>query len=603
MDTYTFLTCQHLKNLLGDSHYISKDRKFLFDANSMIPMLMFYFAGRDDESYEIPGGIEGIENYTFYGCDKLKSITFPQSLTFIAGSAFEGCGNLEALHGSHVTSDNKGFVSNGKLQFLVPAIDDDFVVPDDVTALGDNLFGNRQTLRSVTMGDQVTTIGNYAFAYAPALKTITLSANLASIGYNPFLGSDALESIYFRGVTPPTCSAIERTSNPKLTIYVPSQAYRFYTENTQWEKYWNVMKPYDYTDLPEPDFYLSTDYSREGEVTVYQKASAGNGIDIVFMGDAYSDRQVASGLYLNDMKACAEQFFAVEPYKSFRELFNIYFVTTVSATEGYARGGQSLGSYRGLGTFIGGNNDKCFKLARKAVESDARMNEVLVVVCGNQDLSGDRFLCGTCHFYEPETWAGHDFACGPAVVYFTKLDESFTETGKTLRHEAGGHGFAKLADEYHYSGSVSVSDQDLIRTRSAHMWYSNVDITSDPTQVKWAKFLADDRYKNEVGMYEGGFTYQYGVWRPSENSIMNDNQGGFNAPSRYTIWYRIHKLAYGSEWNGTYEDFVAYDTVNRKTAEQASRGPWRPAHMNAQRQHQPPVIVGKSWRQAGRNDR
>ena len=96
------------------------------------------------------------------------------------------------------------------------------------------------------------------------------------------------------------------------------------------------------------------------------------------------------------------------------------------------------------------------------------------------------------------------------------------------------------------------------------MWYSNVDITSDPTQVKWAQFLADDRYKKEVGMYEGGFTYQYGVWRPSENSIMNDNQGGFNAPARYTIWYRIHKLAYGNSWNGTYEDFATYDAINRK---------------------------------------
>ena len=120
------------------------------------------------------------------------------------------------------------------------------------------------------------------------------------------------------------------------------------------------------------------------------------------------------------------------------------------------------------------------------------------------------------------------------------------EAGDVLRHEAGGHGFAKLADEYHYSGTVSSSDKDLIKARSAHMWYSNVDITSDRAKVKWAKFLADDRYKDEVGMYEGGFTYQYGVWRPFENSIMNDNRGGFNAPSRYAIWYRIHKLAYGN---------------------------------------------------------
>jgi hypothetical protein len=184
------------------------------------------------------------------------------------------------------------------------------------------------------------------------------------------------------------------------------------------------------------------------------------------------------------------------------------------------------------------------------------------------------------------------------VTYFTKIDEDFTETGKTLRHESGGHGFAKLADEYHYSGAVSVSDKELIQTRSQYMWYSNVDITSDPAQVKWAKFLADDRYKNEVGLYEGGFTYMYGVWRPSSNSIMNDNQGGFNAPSRYTIWYRIHKLAYGSSWNGSYEDFATYDAINRK-ANPTTPGPWRPSYVTAPRgTHHPPVVTGKTWRQA-----
>ena len=600
MDPYAFLACHNLKNLLGESHFISSDRKFLFDANSMIPMKLFFFAGRDDESYEIPEGIQGIENYAFEGCDKLKSITFPESLWYLTNVAFEGCSNLEALYGSHTTADHKGVINDGKLQFLVPAIDDDYVVPDDVTALADHLFNQRPTLRSVTMGDQVTAIGDYAFAFNPALKTVTLSANLASMGSNPFQFSQELESVYFRGILPPTCSVIEETENPKLTIYVPSQAIRFYTEDSQWKKYWDVMKPHDYSDLPKPGFYISTDYSKEGEVTVYQKASAGNGIDIVFMGDAYSDRQVADGTYFHDMKACVEQFFAVEPYKSFRELFNIYFVTTVSATEGYERGGRSLGTYRGLSTFIGGNNDKCFELARKAIGSDERMDEVLVVVCGNQDLSGVRYACGTCHYFDPSTWTGHDFACGPTVTYFTKLDEDFTETGKLLRHEAGGHGFAKLADEYHYSGSVSVSDKEHIQARSQYMWYSNVDITSDPAQVKWAKFLADDRYKNEVGLYEGGYTYMYGVWRPSDNSIMNDNQGGFNAPSRYTIWYRIHKLAYGSSWNGTYEDFATYDAVSRKS-NPTTPGPWRPSYVTAPRgTHHPPVVTGKTWRQADR---
>ena len=336
-------------------------------------------------------------------------------------------------------------------------------------------------------------------------------------------------------------------------------------------------------------------------MTVYQTASEGNGVDVVFMGDAYSDRQVESGMYLNDMKACSEEFFAIEPYKSFRHLFNIYFVTTVSATEGYERGGQSLGTVPGRLTAISGNDGKCFELALKAVKDEKRMDEVLVVVCGNQDLAGEITLHGTCFMHDSEDWSGKDYANGPSVAYFTKQDASFERTGRTLRHEAGGHGFAKLADEYFYSGSLQSMDYDRLKQYEPYRWYSNVDVTSDPAKVKWSVFLTDERYKNEVGVFEGGFTVQQGVWRPSNDSLMK--QGGtndqFNAPSRYTIWYRIHKLAYGSQWNGTFEDFAAYDVINRSTGGSVFHAPMRRGTVTLQNQQTaPPVVTGRTWRNA-----
>ena len=597
---YAFSDSYNLKNLLGDCTFISKDRKFLSDPYAMYGNTLIFFAGRDDTSYEIPEGIRAVENYAFSGCDKLRSITFPNSLSVVQGDAFQGCVNLENLYGHNTTSDHKGLITSGKLQFVVPRLSGDYVVPDEVTTIGNNVFSMKPDLRSVTMGDQVTSIGMYAFAYSHELRSVTLSAGLVSMGYNPFQNSEKLESVYFRSLLPPVCASIQDTGNPLVTFYVPSRTYSLYTSDSVWKPYREAMKPYDYKDIPEPDFYVSEDFSKEGEVTVYQKASKGNGIDIVFMGDAYSDRQVASGMYLKDMKACAEEYFAVEPYNSFRELFNIYIVTAGSATEGYEHGGRSLGTVMVGGTAIDGDDEKCFELARKALGDDKRMDEVLVVVCGNQNLTGAVYSFGTCFFYDPETWEGHDYACGPAVTYFTKVDDSFVKTGKVLRHESGGHGFAKLADEYHYSGSIPFSEREHIRERAPYMWYTNVDITSDPATVKWARFLADARYKDEVGTFEGGYTYMYGVWRPSENSIMNDNQGGFNAPSRYTIWYRIHKLAYGKDWNGTYEDFAAYDAVNRKKAGAAAHtGPLKAAVRQAPT-GSAPVVTGRTWREAGK---
>ncbi len=497
---------------------------------------------------------------------KLKSIAFPESLFQINGFAFQGCDNLESVDGKYATTDHKGYKNAaGKLMFLVPIIDDDYVVPDDVTALGSELFANRHTLKSVTMGDNVTEFGDYVFENCKALKKVVLSANLKSIGCNPFMYDTGLEEVYFRGIIPPSYTDNQPLEASALKFYIPSQSVNLYTTNSGWKDYWGIMKPYEYDDLPTPEYYISTDYSKEGEVTVYQKATEGNGIDVVFMGDAYSDRQVESGLYFNDMKACAEGFFDVEPYKSFRHLFNIYFVTTVSSAEGYELGGQSLGSTPLTGTAITGNESKCFDLALKAVKDPKRMDEVLVVVCVNQDYSEIR-MAGTCSMHEPEDWAGRDYANGNSVTFVLKLDDSFDNTIPVIQHEAGGHGFAKLADEYNYSGTLSSMDKDKINANSPHGWYSNIDMTSDPTKIKWSWFLTDDRYKSEVGVIEGGYTYQYGVWRPSENSIMKNNSAGyFNAPSRYTIWNRIHKLAYGKEWTGTYEDFAKYDAINRKT--------------------------------------
>ena len=601
IDHFAFRSCKNLKNLLGDSRFISKDRKFLYQAEDMFhPMMLFLFAGKDDTSYEIPEGIQSIQYYAFSDCPNLRSVTFPESLNYIAGDAFMGCANLEAIYGSHTTSDNKGFVTSyHELQFVLPSISGDYVIPDEVTSLGTEVFHGRHNLTSIKMGDQVVSLGDYVFEYCSNLKSITLSANLSSIGLYPFMDSRALESVYFRSIVPPAYSDKQFSKVPSLKIYVPAQAMRLYTSDSGWKDYRDVMEPYEYTDLPEPDFYLSSDYSREGEVTVYQRASKGNGIDIVFMGDAYSDREVANGKYIKDMKAAAESYFGIEPYKSFRELFNIYFVTTVSATEGYARGGRSLGTIRGEGTYISGDDAKCFELALKAVKDEKRMDEVLVVVCGNQDLTGTVYICGTCNYFEPEDWTGHDYACGPAVAYFLKLDDSFEETAEVLRHEAGGHGFAKLADEYFYPGVISSSERDYLVSLAPYRWFSNVDVTKDPSKVKWSAFLSDNRYKSDgVGVFEGGCTVSTGVWRPTEYSIMANTSSEFNAPSRYTIWYRIHKLAYGNSWEGSYEEFAAYDAINRKTSLSAAPAPKSGIGVLKATEHHAPVFNHRSWREA-----
>ena len=66
----------------------------------------------------------------------------------------------------------------------------------------------------------------------------------------------------------------------------------------------------------------------------------------------------------------------------------------------------------------------------------------------------------------------------------------------------------------------------------------------------------------DIGIYEGA-TYSFGCWKPSQHSIMNnDADGMFNAPSREAIYKRIHRLAFGKDWQYDYEKFVEYDQKN-----------------------------------------
>jgi hypothetical protein len=342
--------------------------------------------------------------------------------------------------------------------------------------------------------------------------------------------------------------------------------------------------------LSEQDWYQSTDYSADGRITTLQTATVGTGIDLILMGDAFSDRQIADGTYGNVMQKAMNAFFSEEPYRTMKNCFNVYQVNVVSATEGYEHSGQALGTGRGDGTYCYGNDSKVIEYARATV-GDTRMNDALVIVMMNEDA-----YAGTCFMYNPP--AG-DYGRGLSIAYFPTSSDTDTFNG-LVSHEAGGHGFAKLADEYayEYMGAIPA---DVIANRKAmepYGWWKNVDFTSEPAQVKWSHFISDARYDGQgLGCFEGGLTYWSGVWRPTDYSIMRYNTGGFNAPSREAIWYRIHKLAYGENWQYNYEDFVAYDAVNRAAA--ASYQAPRPDYVTRQLpKPTPPVVIGHSWREA-----
>ena len=387
--------------------------------------------------------------------------------------------------------------------------------------------------------------------------------------------------------------------NPNLTkVYISLEQDFSYTKDGT-TKFCIKGSDILYDEFP---YYTSTDYSKDGAVTILQKASIENGLNIVLMGDAYTDRLIDDGTYEKTMRVAMNHFFSIEPYNSFKKYFNVYLVNAVSKNEfcGY-NASTALSCQIGYG----GNDGQVFSYAQKAVADD-KIDDTAIIVIVNEPLS-EYTYDGLCKLYTPST-GNNDYGKGASIAYICR--GSNEETFESLiHHEANGHGFAKLGDEYAQYSDIPNNVINEIETLSQYGWLKNIDLTNDPTTIKWNRLLNDNRYEtgwwdgdNEFGIFEGAYNYQYGVYRPTRNGVMNSClYMNFNAPSREAIYYRIHKLAYGADWNYDYEAFVEWDAMNRATSASTRGIPYSlDIHENFKHTHSP-VVVKSSWHEAKNN--
>lgn len=296
--------------------------------------------------------------------------------------------------------------------------------------------------------------------------------------------------------------------------------------------------------------YSSTDFSKDGEIIELQKASKGNGIDIVLLGDGFADIDIANGTYDNVMQKALEYLFSVEPTKSLKEYFNVYAINCISENQGIFMGANTVFSCEyGSGTLIKGNDERCIQYA--STIPNAELSKMLITVILN-----DAKYAGTTYMYD------NDLSIAYCPIVDGVTSSRFSEI---IHHEAIGHGYAKLADEYYYDGTTIPQDLiDRYSTQKQKGWWANADFTNDPTSVSWTSFITDNRYSDEnISVYEGAFTYEKGAYKATEYSIMNENIGGFNAPSRNAIYRRTKELA-GE--NYSYDEFIAFDTPNRSNS-------------------------------------
>ncbi len=333
------------------------------------------------------------------------------------------------------------------------------------------------------------------------------------------------------------------------------------------------------------DGYQSTDYSQDGKVSQLNIASQGKGIPIVIMGDGFVDKEIADGSYSQTMNQAMEHLFSEEPIKSLREYFNVYQVNAVSKRNIFDGTSSTVfgtvPDHQTMGIDV--DASQVMKYVKKVEGIDSI--HALAVVIMNMNINK-----GVTYMMASNKISDYSYSIALCPVIDSLKSEMFRSV---LVHEAVGHGFAKLADEYVRSTEGSATDDDIKELKERHEkygWFLNVDSEKDSTKVLWTKFIYDAEFANEkIGTYEGGYTFFKGVYRPSEESMMRSNDAPFNAPSRQVIYNKVMKMAL--DRTPTYQEFVEFDKAHKPTTwkyrdrtRQSGGDIWRPA---------PPRII---WR-------
>lgn len=157
---------------------------------------------------ETANGYKVVEvcEYAFNGCESIKSITLPNTITKIGECAFFRCSSLTS-----------------------------FIIPDNVKEIGNGAFAACKSLQEITIGKGVEVI-DCSFYSSRQLRKITIKTSTP-----PYLDSEAFEAGVFNDAF----------------LYVPAGSLEEYKKTEVWKKFENI---FEIGNEPEINFEINETY-------------------------------------------------------------------------------------------------------------------------------------------------------------------------------------------------------------------------------------------------------------------------------------------------------------------------------------------------------
>lgn len=180
-------------------------------------------------NYIIPNSVKYIEDYAFYGCTGLTSLTIHNSLSYIGTAVFIGCTGITEFI---VNSENNIFSSKDGVLFNKSQV---------------NLIkypGAKTGAYSIP--NYVNSIDNYAFSNCVELTSVVIPNSVISIGNSAFESCSKLSSIYALPSTPinlTSSSNVFRNVNLNAcTLFVQTGLKIEYQLANQWKDFVNISE-------------------------------------------------------------------------------------------------------------------------------------------------------------------------------------------------------------------------------------------------------------------------------------------------------------------------------------------------------------------------
>ncbi len=599
---YAFLNCADITGNLSIPQKIKNISNGTFQSSGF------------DGTLTLHDGIIAIGSTAFANTNLKGNLILPKDLTTIGISAFDGCnfsGNL-IFPKELVTINNNAFVGNTRISGTIE-------FPESMSTIGANAFDGCTGIEGIVIPAGIENIRSGAFNNCFGIGSIVCKGEMpARVESGAFDGVakdnftlEVPESAVAQYQTAPGWNEFKRIAAHHELVCRPSTACAINTEHKQTlivdaEGEWEVASKPDWCELSQTSggnktevtltiksmakgsgdrtgeivFKLKNeDYTHtctvnqydyeygENEWLTLQKATRGNngGINIVILGDGYDAKDISSGDYLTNIKQEVEYFFGIEPYTTYRDYFNVYTAFPLSTETGVGtvntiRYNRFNTTYTG-GVGLTADYDEIFNYALNAptVTQDNLKQTLIIIVPNSTDYGGIT-----------QMWEdGSAIAFCPLSTYGYPLDSR-----GVIQHEAGGHGFGKLGDEYIYHNAfidfcncLCCGHTDEFNNAKNLGWYENLSFTGKMHEVPWSHLIFDNRYSDIVDIFEGGFMHNRGVFRSEQSSCMNNNIPYYSTISRESIVKRIKRYA-GETYS--YEEFVANDRRDAGTATRSS---------------------------------